>query len=219
MPAGVETISVNCNHCGAPLRVAGGTRYASCTYCGAQLQVHVEGGAAYTEVLEKIDVRTQQIAQDVREIKQHELIEQLDREWAQRRDSFKTRDRYGNERAPGAVASLIAGAFGVICGIIWIAAVNMGGDAIRAPFSGGVHFHDAAGNEISAPPGFVLPGQSSPIGSAMSGMQTLFTLVGVIVIIVSIAGAIYGASKANQFSDAEQAYQRERQRLMDSTRQ
>jgi hypothetical protein len=216
MPAGAETISVNCNHCGAPLRVAGGTRYASCTYCGAQLQVHIEGGAAYTEVLGKIDARTEQIAQDVRLIKQHELIEQLDREWAQTRDSFKTRDRSGNERTPGAVASLIAGAFGVIFGIIWITFVNEGFNATRGPFQSGIHFHDAAGNEIPAPPGFVMPGQSSPMGSSMSVIQSLFTLIGLIFIIGSIAGAIYGVNKASRFSDAEQAYQRERRRLMDS---
>src|ERR1700678_1002534 len=113
MSAAVQTISVSCNHCGAPLRLAGGTKFATCGYCGAQLQLHVEGGAAYTEVLEKIDAQTQQIAADMREIKKHELLDEVDRDWAQTSASFNSRDRQGNQRSPGMVGSIIGGLIGV----------------------------------------------------------------------------------------------------------
>jgi DNA-directed RNA polymerase subunit RPC12/RpoP len=219
MSSPAEMISVSCNHCGAPLRVDSATRFATCTYCGAQLQVHVEGGVAYTEVLEKIDARTQQIAEDVREIKQYKSVEELDREWSQTRESHKRRSRDGVERMPSVIGSVVAGVVGVIFGAIWITMVNV----LRGPFTTQVHFHDAAGNEVPPPAGFTIPGQTSPavgpFGSVFSDTQAIFSFVGVLIIIASIGGAIYGMVKANAYANDEEAYLHRRQQLTDSNRQ
>ncbi len=199
MTTAIETINVNCNRCGAPLRIAGGTRFAACSYCGAQLQVHVEGGAAYTEVLEKIDTQTQQIAQDVREIKQHELLEKLDREWTQSHRSSKPGSPNGVNRPLGIIASLLPGAAGVAFGIFWITIIHIGQNAI--PRDG-----------FSSP----LPGHDGTIYSIMDAMQILFTLVGVVIIFTSVGAAVYAVNRANKYAAAERSYLSERQKLTDS---
>ena len=47
-----QVVSVNCNHCGAPLEVPQGTHFVTCQHCGARLQIHMNGGVVYTELLE-----------------------------------------------------------------------------------------------------------------------------------------------------------------------
>src|SRR5438045_7513413 len=95
-----QAVSVRCNHCGAPLQVAGGARFLTCTYCGAQLEVHRSGGAVYTEVLQEIDQRTERIERDVQQIKRQNAIEALDREWEMRRQTLMVRNKDGSTDAP-----------------------------------------------------------------------------------------------------------------------
>ena len=42
----MPTLSIACNHCGAPLTVAEDTRFVTCGYCKLQLEVKREGGGA-----------------------------------------------------------------------------------------------------------------------------------------------------------------------------
>jgi uncharacterized Zn finger protein (UPF0148 family) len=115
---GAEVLSVSCNHCGAPLSVPTGTRFLTCTYCGARLEVLLSGGAAYTQVLQNIDQRTERIEQDVAEIKMRERIEQLDREWEMNRQQYMVRDKQGNQVGPG--GGIVMSIFGVVAGVIWM---------------------------------------------------------------------------------------------------
>jgi hypothetical protein len=114
-----QVISVSCNHCGAPLDLPPGTHYATCQHCGAKLQVHMSGGAAYTELLESIDTRTKQIAEDVEAIRKQGEIERLDREWARHRALYLVQDRRGNVAMPGSAGSLIGAGSAAVGGVIW----------------------------------------------------------------------------------------------------
>lgn len=114
-----QVISVSCNHCGAPLDLPPGTHYATCQHCGAKLQVHMSGGAAYTELLESIDTRTQQIAEDVEAIKKQGEMERLDREWERQRSLYLVQDKRGNVRMPGSAGSLIGAGIAAGGGVIW----------------------------------------------------------------------------------------------------
>src|SRR5690349_5115522 len=87
--------SVVCNHCGAPLEMQADTRFITCTYCGAKLQLHRSPTSIYTEVLESLDQRTQQMAQDLDVIKRQNELERLDREWMMQRESMMITGKNG----------------------------------------------------------------------------------------------------------------------------
>jgi DNA-directed RNA polymerase subunit RPC12/RpoP len=122
-----QVVSVSCNHCGAPLEVPQGTHFVTCQHCGAKLQIHVSGGAAYTELLESIDGRTKQIAEDVAVLKRQGELERLDREWANERANYLVHDKKGNASLPGAAGSLIGAIIAGVFGVIWTTAAASSG--------------------------------------------------------------------------------------------
>jgi hypothetical protein len=124
--ADTELLSVSCNHCGAPLQVPASLQFLTCTYCGSRLEVHRANGAAYTQVLEAIDERTQKIAADVAEIKARERLEQIDREWMIQRERFMVRDKQGSS-IPSTGGAVIGSIVVAVFGIFWtIMAISMG---------------------------------------------------------------------------------------------
>lgn len=126
-------IPLACNHCGAAIDVEASTRFVTCTYCGSRLEVHRTGNAAYTSVLEAIDQRTQQIAEDVEIIKIQNQLEHLDRQWQMQRDSLLVRNKDGSTSEPSALGTamgIVMGLFAMGFAIFWmVMASSMG-----APF-------------------------------------------------------------------------------------
>jgi hypothetical protein len=124
----MEAISVTCNHCGAPLEVGETARFVTCLYCKSQLEIKRTESAVYTEVLERIDDRTEKIAEDVSAIRRAQEIENLDREWSMRRETFYTTNKRGERSLPSVAGSLVGAAITVPFGIFWtIMASNIGG--------------------------------------------------------------------------------------------
>ena len=74
--------SLSCGNCGAPLQVPNNASYVTCLYCRSSLAVKRAGGAAYTEVLDRIDERTERMSEDLTAILLHNELERMDREWA-----------------------------------------------------------------------------------------------------------------------------------------
>jgi hypothetical protein len=82
----LETIA--CGNCGAPVRVPSGATYLTCRYCGSSLAVRHSESAAYTEVLERIDVRTDRMSADLAALRVQGEIERIDREWKELEAAF-----------------------------------------------------------------------------------------------------------------------------------
>ncbi|HYO09214.1 MAG TPA: hypothetical protein VER17_09595 [Tepidisphaeraceae bacterium] len=115
-----QTVSVRCNHCGAPLQVGGAARFLTCSHCGSQLEVKHAGGAVYTEVLQAIDQRTERIERDVAHLKRQNAVEQLDREWDMRRQDLLVANKDGSRTVPSSVGGVVGGVVAVIFGIAWM---------------------------------------------------------------------------------------------------
>jgi len=77
----METLSVRCNHCGAPLQVAGNTRFVTCQFCQSSLEVKRTGNSIFTEEVAKIAESTGKMAESLEVITVQNEIEKLDREW------------------------------------------------------------------------------------------------------------------------------------------
>jgi hypothetical protein len=94
-------------------------RFVTCAYCGAKLQIHRSSSAIYTEVLEAIDQRTQQMAADLDVIKRQNELEALDRQWMMQREQYMVRDKQGNASVPTAAGSMIGELIAAGFGIFW----------------------------------------------------------------------------------------------------
>jgi DNA-directed RNA polymerase subunit RPC12/RpoP len=126
----VQIDSVSCNNCGAPLEVGAGTNYVTCGHCGSRLAVKRTGSSVYTELLEKIDQKTDAMARQLAELRHHAELERIDREWEQERQGFLTTDKHGNTHEPTTAGAILMGVLLIGFGLFF--AVTSGG--IGAPF-------------------------------------------------------------------------------------
>lgn len=139
----MDVISVTCNHCGAPLEVAESVRFVTCRYCKSSLEIKRTASAVYTEVLERIDERTEKMAEDLAAIRRQNELEALDREWAMRRETLLVRSKNGSISEPSAGVGVVASIGAAIFGVIWtVMAASMGAPVFFPLF--GVVFIGAA---------------------------------------------------------------------------
>ena len=103
----MQLLSLTCNHCGAPLEVPEGAKFVTCTHCSSRLAVQRSGGAAYTRVLESLEQRTEQIADDVETLKLQSELDRLDREWMLERDQYMVQDKHGRRHFPSKAGSIL----------------------------------------------------------------------------------------------------------------
>lgn len=96
----METLSVRCNHCGAPLEVAEKTRFVTCQFCHSSLEVKRTDNSIFTEEVAKIAENTEKMAESLEVITIQNEIEQLDREWGIDQANHMVQGRTG-PRQPG----------------------------------------------------------------------------------------------------------------------
>lgn len=121
--------TLNCNNCGAPLSVPSAAKYVTCTHCGTQLAIRRTESVAYTEKLDVIAERTEQIAEQVARLAEDSELERLDRQWAAEQEQFMVHDDQGNKSLPHAALSLVAGGLVATFGLIW----TIGAASVGAP--------------------------------------------------------------------------------------
>jgi hypothetical protein len=109
-----KIISVNCNHCGATLQVDEQTQFVTCNYCHSRLSIQRNAAAVFTQVLEKMEVQTGQIAGNLKLIEMQNELDQLDREWAMSRQSLMVSGQNGRQSEP----SIAGGVFAIVVGIV-----------------------------------------------------------------------------------------------------
>jgi hypothetical protein len=155
----MKLITLNCNHCGAKLKVGDETKFVTCKHCDTQLAIHHEDGAAFTAVAEaakRVEASAATIADHAEQLaEQNETLilqgelEQLDREWESRRQGLMTKTK-GGQLVPttraqailiGLMAPLVAvpilvpalsGARFELPGFLWLFVVAMMGGVLIA---------------------------------------------------------------------------------------
>ena len=120
----MQLLSLTCNHCGAPLEVPGDAKFVTCTHCCSRLAVQRSGGAAYTEVLEALEQRTEQIADDVETLKLQGRLERLDREWMLEREQYMVGDKDGRRHFPSKRRGILSLLMIIGFVILWMAIVQ-----------------------------------------------------------------------------------------------
>ncbi len=106
----MKLIALNCNNCGAKLKVGESAKFVTCKHCETQLAIHHEEGSAYTELAEatkRVEERTEELAEHVEELAgqnrrlllQNEL-EDLDRKWESERQPLMSKAKDGTPIVP-----------------------------------------------------------------------------------------------------------------------
>jgi hypothetical protein len=104
----METLSVRCNHCGAPLQVSDATRFVTCQFCQSSLEVKRTESSIFTEEVAKIAENTGKMAESLEVIALQNELERLDRENAPALAAARTKEL---SRGEGAAAGFVAVVF------------------------------------------------------------------------------------------------------------
>lgn len=107
----METLSVRCNHCGAPLEVANNTRFVTCQFCQSSLEVKCTDSSVFTEEVAKIADNTGRMAASLEVITLQNEIEKLDRE-------MSIQPMASAQKKAGLIGGVMGGAFGVFFAVV-----------------------------------------------------------------------------------------------------
>jgi hypothetical protein len=104
----METISVRCNHCGAPLQISDATRFVTCQFCQSSLEVKRTDSSIFTQEVAKIAENTGKMAESLEVIALQNELERLDRENAPALAAARSKEL---SRGEGAAAGFVAVVF------------------------------------------------------------------------------------------------------------
>lgn len=107
----METFSVRCNHCGAPLQVAENTRFVTCQFCHSSLEVKRTDSSVFTEEVAKIAENTGKMAESLEVITVQNEIERLDREMGLQQVTSSQKKR-------GLIGGVMGGVFGIFFAVV-----------------------------------------------------------------------------------------------------
>ncbi len=110
---------IACNSCGAPLEVATTTQFATCRHCGTKLSIQRTDTATFTEILEQLTAKTDQLSEQVNNLAGHTELASLDREWELERQNYMVTSKHGARHIPSEAGSIGGGIAITLFGCVW----------------------------------------------------------------------------------------------------
>ncbi|MBK1828812.1 hypothetical protein [Haloferula rosea] len=127
----MNVTKVCCQGCGADLEVDEGIRFVTCNYCHSRLEIVHDKSVTHSKLLEKLEKKTGEMADDLKIIRLQNELEKLDREWAMRSEDFMVSNKHGVKSVPSSAGSMVGGMVAVVFGIFWmVMASSMGAPGI-----------------------------------------------------------------------------------------
>lgn len=121
----LETIT--CNNCGAPLEVPDTANYVKCSHCHSQLVIRRTATAVFTEQLQQISRKQDQLSEQMTELIRQNQLAALERRWDRDKEQFMVTDKRGNRSEPNAAVALVMGGIVAAFGVFWtVTAASMG---------------------------------------------------------------------------------------------
>lgn len=117
----MELETLNCNNCGSPLEVPEVANFVTCNYCESKLAIRRTASTTYTEQLDSIEAKQDELLQKVDALERANRAVILDRNWDRQKQSFMITDNKGRERLPsegGAIGSFVGVGFGLFFAFI-----------------------------------------------------------------------------------------------------
>lgn len=127
----MKITKVCCQGCGADLEVNEDIRFVTCNYCHSRLEIVHDKSVTHSRLLEKLEKKTGEMADDLKVIRLQNDLEKLDREWSMQSERLMVSNQHGAKSVPSAAGSMVGGVVAVVFGIIWmIGASSMGAPGI-----------------------------------------------------------------------------------------
>ncbi len=115
----MQVEKIACNGCGAPLEVATTTQFATCRHCGAKLSIQRTDTATFTEILEQLTAKTDQLSEQVSNLTSYTELAVLDREWELERENYMVTSKHGAKSIPSEAGSIGGGIVITLFGCFW----------------------------------------------------------------------------------------------------
>ena len=105
----MQTETVTCGGCGAPLTIPENVEYVACRFCQAQLHVQRNQSVVFTEVLQSLHDQTARIADNTEILRLQNDLARLDKEWSEQSANYGDRDSEGRVLKPDPEVAQIEG--------------------------------------------------------------------------------------------------------------
>lgn len=115
----MQTETVTCGGCGAPLTIPENVEYVSCKFCHAQLHVQRNQSVVFTEVMKSLQQQTERLADNTEVLRIQNEIALLDREWEQQSAGLMVHGKHGSVSVPDKTSTVLVGIFVVAFGLMW----------------------------------------------------------------------------------------------------
>ncbi len=119
MKTTMQTETVTCGGCGAPLSIPDNVEYVACRFCQAQLHVQRNQSVVFTEVLQSLQKQTERLADNTDVLRLQNEIAMLDREWDQKSSELMIRGKHGRVSVPDKTSAVVGGIFLTLFGLFW----------------------------------------------------------------------------------------------------
>ncbi len=123
----MNLVTVRCNNCGAPLQVSDSAKYVTCNFCNTQLAIRATDSAVFTEQIEALVRKTDDIAENLDVIRIQNEIEKLDREFAMERERHLVSGKDGTKQEPSSISAIIGGVLAIVFAIFWMGGASSAG--------------------------------------------------------------------------------------------
>lgn len=148
---------LSCNACGAPLEIPGSANFVTCKHCSTQLSVCRTEDVSYTEQINRLADRTDELSQQVENLTIQNEIAALDRDWESTRQQLMISNKEGVRRVPTQAGAIVSGVAACMFGVIWLlvtsnmlAGGGFGGPAGLLPMAGVVFICVGVGSSAVA---------------------------------------------------------------------
>lgn len=131
----MELEAIACNNCGAPLQIPDGVNFVTCSHCGSQLAVKRNESVVYTERLEKLEGQTSTMADELRQLKMQQALNQIDDDWEAEKQSYMIRSKNGSSLPTegNAILGVVVSVIGVIVMGVVALSIRDGGTYMCLP--------------------------------------------------------------------------------------
>ncbi len=113
----MNTETLTCNSCGAPLEVPVSANFVTCNHCSCQLAVRRSESATFTEQFDRLAEKTDQLSSRVDKLSTQNEMAALDREWQLERETYMVSGKHGHRSLPTQLGSAVGGIIAAFFGL------------------------------------------------------------------------------------------------------
>ena len=112
----MQTESVTCNQCGAPLTVPEVANFVTCNHCESRLAIRRTDTVTFTEKLERRESNQSEMLSRLHRLERQNEVASIDRQWEREKKSYMVSDKHGQHEpsVAGAVVMFLVAGFGLV---------------------------------------------------------------------------------------------------------